>query len=135
MENGKIPDHNISASMSSFDNNWEMFGAHQARLKSSSGFRADPSVVEQTSFHYIKVELPKEMIITAIATQGLGEEWVAKYTLMASQKGEDFVWFRGDNDNITEKVKTKENLLSSLNNSQKCISFFFTHWILKKKTP
>lgn len=108
MENGKIPDHNIFASTSSFDNDWEMFGAHQARLRCSSGFRADPSVVEQTSFHYIKVEFPKEMIITAIATQGLGEEWVTEYTLVASQKGEDFVLFRGDNDNIAEKVKTKE---------------------------
>ena len=67
MENGDIPDANIE----SFDNkNSEMFGPQRARLRSSSAYRADPSAVKQSSFHFIKVKLPKEMIITGIVTQG-----------------------------------------------------------------
>ena len=105
MESGEIPDRNIVATTSSFSNNREMFGAHRARLRSSSGFRADPSALEQTPFHYISVKLPREMIVTGVATQGLRGEWVTTYTLMASQNGESLVPFRDTNDAIIEKVK------------------------------
>ena len=105
MENGNIPDRNIVATTSSFGNNQEMFGAQRARLRSSSGYRADPLVVKQTSFHFIRVTLPKEMIITGIATQGLGAEWVTKYQLMAWQNQKDFIRFRDIDATILEKVR------------------------------
>ena len=109
MESGEIPNGNIVATTSSFGNDWEMFGAHRARLRSSSGFRSDPSTLEQTPFHFITVKLPREMIVTGVATQGLGEEWVTKYTLMASQNGKPgFVRIRDVNDKLIEKVRNCE---------------------------
>ena len=105
MESGNIPDGNIVASTSSFGNDQEMFGAHRARLRSPSGYRADPSAVKKVSFHAITVKLPKAMIVTGIATQGLAGEWVTRYRLMASQNENDYVPFRDVNDTKIEKVK------------------------------
>ena len=110
MESGNIPDLNIITSTNSFDNDREMFGAHRARLRSSSGFRADPSALEQISSHFIEIELAEEIIVTGIATQGLGGEWVTEYTMMASQNGKDYVQFRELNHTMKEAVRQREHL-------------------------
>lgn len=103
MENGDIPDGNLVTATKSFDS--INFGAHRARLRCSSGFRADPSASQQTSSHFIEVTLDKEKIITKIATQGLGEEWVTEFTMMASVNSKNgFVRFRDFNDSSIEKV-------------------------------
>jgi len=104
MQSGEIPDRNIVATTRSFDNDREMFGAHQARLNSTSGYRADPFAVKQTLFHFIEVKLSQEMIITGIATKGLGKEWLTKYKLMSGQKGTGYTRFKDVNDSILEKV-------------------------------
>ena len=106
MEIGQIPDSNIVASTSIVGNDREIFGAHRARLRSSSGYRADPSAIKKGSFHAIRAKLPKEMIVTGIATQGLAGEWVTKYRLMAGQNDKDYVPFRDVNDTKIEKVKS-----------------------------
>ena len=103
MESGRIPNRNIIATTMSFGNNRERFGAHRARLRSLSGYRADPSARNQT---FIEVKLPKEMIVTGIATQGLGGEWVTKYRLIAGQNAKDYVPFRDVNDTVLLKVRT-----------------------------
>ena len=105
MESGNIPDHSIITATNSFDNNREMFGAHRARLRSPSGFRADPSDLKNISSNFIEVELVEEMIVTGIATQGLEGEWVTEYTMMASQNGKDFVQFHELNNIMEEEVR------------------------------
>ena len=112
MENGGIPDRNLVTGTKSFDS--IQFGAHRARLRSTSGFRADPSAVQQTSFHFIEVTLVKAKIITEIATQGLGDEWVAEFTMMASVNSKNgYVRFRDFNDSSIEKVRGTKLLLVS----------------------
>ena len=107
MESGQIPDSDIVASIRSFGKNTAMFGPHRARLRSSLAFRADPLAVEQWSFHFIKVKLPEEMILTGIATQGFGSEWVSKFKLMATTKnGDSYIHFRDVHSAISEKVRT-----------------------------
>ena len=62
-----------------------MFGAGRARLTSSSGYRADPKVlsqlIDEERSPFLLVHLPKEMVVSGIATQGLGQEWITKYTM------------------------------------------------------
>lgn len=113
MESGNIPDLNIITSTNSFGNDREMFGAHRARLRSSSGFRADPSALEQTSSHFIEVELAEEMIVTGIATQGLEGEWVTEYTMMASQNGKDYLQFRELTNTMKKEVRQREHLYTA----------------------
>ena len=118
MESGKIPDSNIVATTRSFGNNRKRFGPPQARLKSPSGYRADPSAVKKTSLHFIEVKLPKEMMVTGIATQGLGGEWVTKYKLMAGQTEKDYVRFRDVNDAIKVRMLTN-SAFSSMGQKRK----------------
>ena len=95
MENGNIPDDNLAATVSSYEgNNSQMFGVHRARLKSSSGYRTHPSALSQDPSPFVVVELPREMIVTGIATQGLGREWVRKYTMFTADNSGALVSFR-----------------------------------------
>ena len=95
MENGEIRNEQITVP-SAYDNDFSTFGAHRGRLNLTSwppGYRADPS----QGSGWMKVELGKEMVITAIATQGYGdsdsEEWILSYMLMYSNGG-DFLYFK-----------------------------------------
>ena len=87
MENGDIPDSKIIATVLSYEEDPTMFGAHRARLNSTSGYRADPNALiqarNQSLSPSILVILPKEMVVTGIATQGLGQEWITKYRMFA----------------------------------------------------
>ncbi|CAH3040428.1 unnamed protein product, partial [Porites lobata] len=100
MEDGGITNRSIVASTRSFGNNPERFGPQQARLRWSLGYRADPVEVKETSFHFLMVKLPQEMVITGIATQGLGKEWVTKYELLSRQHETSFVRFREVNGTV-----------------------------------
>lgn len=93
MENGQIPDSKIVATVRSYQNS-PMFGAHHARLNSLSGYRADPSALRKDPSPYISVQLWKEMIITGVATQGLGREWVTKYKMFFTSDDGTYVYFR-----------------------------------------
>lgn len=104
MEDGGVTNRSIVASTRSFGNNPETFGPQQARLRWSLGYRADPVEVKETSFHFLMVKLPQEMVITGIAKQGLGKEWVTKYELLSRQHETSFVRFREVNGTV--KVKT-----------------------------
>lgn len=86
MENGDIPDNDIIATLSSYENDSnDLFGAHRARLNSSSGYRADPTALnralKQSFSPSLLVNLQKKMVVTGIATQGLGREWITKYRM------------------------------------------------------
>ena len=87
MENRDIPDSNIIATVTGYEDDPTLFGAHQARLNSSSGYRADPKALSharnQSRSPFLLVILPKEMVVTGIATQGLGKEWITKYRMFA----------------------------------------------------
>lgn len=116
MENGDIPDSNLAATVNSYENNPTMFGAHRARLNSPSGYRADSSALSQNASPFILVQLPKEMIITGVATQGLGKEWVTKYRLLAADDGGAYVFFRDVNTPV--KVRSIVHALMRTNASQ-----------------
>lgn len=85
MVNGNIHDSNIIADVASYQEDPTLFGAGRARLNSSSGYRADPKVLSQAIDEertpFLLVHLPKEMVVSGIATQGLGQEWITKYTM------------------------------------------------------
>ena len=109
MESGQITDGNIFSSIGSFSNSTNTFGAHRARLRSSSAFRADPLAINENSSNFIGVELNQEMIVTGISTQGFKGEWVTKFKLMALIKNRDsYIYFRGAYDGMTEKVRTQQ---------------------------
>ena len=91
MENGKISDAEIETETNSFDAN---SGPEKARLRSPTGYRADPEALNRTLLNYILVKLPKEMIITGIATQGLGKEWVKKFELLADKNQSELISFK-----------------------------------------
>ena len=91
MENGKISDADIETETNSFDAN---SGPEKARLRSPTGYRADPEALNRTLLNYILVKLPKEMIITGIATQGLGKEWVKEFELLADKNQSELISFK-----------------------------------------
>ena len=78
---------------------------YQLLLKTDStvsafwGYRADPNQIGR----WIKIDLEKEMIITAIATQGYGdvaiEEWIKQYVFMYSN-GRDYSYFKDLNGEL-----------------------------------
>lgn len=88
MENGDIPDSSIFATVTGYEEDLTLFGAHRARLNSSSGYRTDPKALSharnQSRSPFLSVSLPKEMVVTGIATQGLGQEWITKYRMFAA---------------------------------------------------
>lgn len=103
MENGKISDAEIETKTNSFDAN---SGPEKARLRSPTGYRADPEALNRTLLNYILVKLPKEMIITGIATQGLGKEWVKKFELLADKNQSELISFKDVvNGTILRKVR------------------------------
>ena len=96
MASGEIRNEQITVS-SAYDNDFSTYGSHRARLNLTTwppGYRADPN---QASSGWIKVEFGKEMVITAIATQGYRDdgidEWVSQYMVMYS-KGGDYHYFK-----------------------------------------
>ena len=91
MENGEISDADIETETNSLDAN---SGPEKARLRSPTGYRADPEALNRTLLNYIKVKLPKETIITGIATQGLGKEWVKKFELLADKDQSELISFK-----------------------------------------
>lgn len=88
MENGDIPDGAIIATVSGYGDDPTLFGAHRARLNSTSGYRTDPKALSQARNQSFSptflVILPKEMVVTGIATQGLRREWITKYEMFAA---------------------------------------------------
>lgn len=92
---GEIRNEQITVP-SAYNNDFATFGSQRARLNLTSwppGYRADPN----QGSGWIKVELGKEMVITAIATQGFGddsvEEWIKQYMVMYSNGG-DYLYFK-----------------------------------------
>ena len=116
MENGHIPDSNIVATVNSYQNS-PMFGAHRARLNSLSGYRADPSALSKDRSAYIWVQLPKPMIIAAVATQGLEGEWVTKYEMFFTSDDATYVYFRDFDTFVKVNKKVRVN-----KKSKKCKS-------------
>lgn len=95
MASAKIRNEQITVP-SAYNNDFSTFGPHRARLNLTSwppGYRADPN----QGSGWIKVELGKKMVITAIATQGFGddsvEEWISQYMVMYSNGG-DYTYFK-----------------------------------------
>ena len=85
LQSGDITDQELLA-MSTFKKNFEQFGPQRGRLNLSSAYRADPqSINKDTRFSgAFIIELPKEKIVTGVATQGFGGEWVTKYRMIFS---------------------------------------------------
>ena len=83
MENHTINDSQIFGG-SAYNSDYSMYGAQNARLHSSWGYRSDPTV--KIKANMIGIDLRKEMVITAIATQGYGDpivaEWVDSFNVI-----------------------------------------------------
>ena len=106
MENNYIRDSQIFGGFA-YNGDYSRYGAQNARLHNSYGFRADPSV--KTHSNMIGIDLDEDMVITGIATQGYGDssvvEWVKSFNL-----------FYKDSVGQHRGVKTtKGKLLVSLN--------------------
>jgi len=94
ISDGRIKDFQLIA-LSAYDNDFKRFGPHRARLNMTSwppGYRADPS---QAATSWMRVEIQRIVVVTAIATQGYGdeEEWLTSYMLLYSQ-GSEYTFFR-----------------------------------------
>lgn len=94
ISDGRIDDSQLIAS-SVYDNDFMRFGPHRARLNTTTpGYRADPS---EAFSSWMRVEIERIVVVTAIATQGYGDEetpeWVTSYMLLYSQ-GLDYTFFR-----------------------------------------
>lgn len=96
ISDGRIKDFQLIAS-SAYDNEFKTFGPHRARLNMTSwppGYRADPS---QAATSWMRVEIQRIVVVTAIATQGYGDkktsEWLTSYMLLYSQ-GSEYTFFR-----------------------------------------
>lgn len=101
MASGEIQNVQITA-QSVYENDFSTFGAQRARLNLTSwppGYRADPNQKNG----WIKVELGKKKVITAIATQGYGDpavpEWMQQYMVMYSNGG-DYSYFKDLEGNL-----------------------------------
>lgn len=91
ISDGRIRDDQMSAS-SAYDNAFETFGAHRARLNLTTwpaGYRANIDALDD--FTWIKIKLDQDMVITGIATQGYGNasfsEWVSSYLIFFEKEG------------------------------------------------
>jgi len=96
ISDGRIDDSQLVAS-SVYDNDFKTFGPHRARLNTTSwppGYRADP---RQAASTWMRVDIKRIVVVTAIATQGYGDEeipeWLTYYMLLYSQ-GSDYPFFR-----------------------------------------
>ena len=76
----RIGDEYFGAS-STYGDEFVNYGPHKARLNGTGGYRAG---LDKST--WILVLLPKEMVVTAIATQGYGDpkvkEWVTQYMIL-----------------------------------------------------
>lgn len=102
ISDGTIKDNNLTAP-SAFDDDFKTYGPHRARLNLTSwppGYRANP---EQAATAWLKVEIGHVVVLTAIATQGYGNEptaeWLTSYMLLYRQ-GLDYTFFRKPNGDI-----------------------------------
>ena len=102
ISDGTITDNQLTAP-SAFDDDFKTYGSHRARLNLTSwppGYRANP---EQAATAWLKVEIRRVVVLTAIATQGYGDEiaaeWLTSYMLLYSQ-GSDYTFFRKINGDI-----------------------------------
>lgn len=96
ISDGRIKDFQLIAS-SAYANRFKTFGPHRARLNMTSwppGYRADPS---QAATSWMRIEIHRIVVVTAIATQGYGveetSEWLTSYMLLYSQ-GSEYTFFR-----------------------------------------
>ena len=87
MENGKIENTRIASS--SF---WKDLSPDKGRLNGTSCWSAG----EVDKHQWIQVDLCKERVVTAIATQGrkIAEEWVVSYSVSYSLDRENFKNFK-----------------------------------------
>ena len=103
ISDGRIKDSQLHAS-SAFDNDFNTFGPHRARLNISSWPQGYRSATDQLNSSWFKVDIGRIMVITGIATQGYGDvsvnEWLTAYILLYSQgEEEDYTSFREGNGN------------------------------------
>lgn len=86
MADPKKINNKLFGASSVYENDFVRYGPHNARLNGSGGFRAGAGILS-----WILIILPKEMVITAISTQGYNDsvisEWVTQYHI--SYKGRD----------------------------------------------
>ena len=93
MENGKFDNTRITSS--SF---WKDLSPEKGRLNGTSCWSAG----ENNKYQWIQVDLCKERVLTAIATQGRksAEEWVVSYSVSYSLDRDNF-----ENYKINEKIE------------------------------
>lgn len=122
ISDGTIKDNQLIAP-TAFDDDFKTFGPQRARLNMTGGFRANP---EHAASAWMKVEIGHIVVLTAIATQGYGDEpiaeWLTSYMLLYSQ-GTDYYFFKTTNGDIQVRSDTI-SIDSKLCRSCHSFSFF-----------
>lgn len=123
ISDGRIKDSQLTAS-SVYKERYKTFGPHRARLNATSwapGYRADPN---KTASAWMSVNIERIVVVTAIATQGYGDEktpeWLTSYMLQYSQ-GSDYTFFR-EADGVPQVRTSTFNLTID---SKICTSYTF----------
>lgn len=100
MQNGKIPDTQITAS--SF---CEDLPPEQGRLHNASCWKA----AENDQKPWLQVDLAAEKNVSAIASQGRknAKEWVTSYIVWYSEDGANFKPYQVDNINKVRNIRIK----------------------------
>lgn len=106
-----MKDESLKAS-TTFNRDFQTFGPQRARLSLQTwapGYRADPA---QAHRHWFRVDLARDIVITAIATQGYGEpavaEWVTSFMLLYKREHGLTDYFR----NTEHQIQVSEIVLN-----------------------
>ena len=79
MEHNRINDSQITGGFA-YNGDKENYGSQNARLHHPRGFRAQPKTFPPSA-NTIGINFVEEKVITAIATQGYGGEWVTSFNV------------------------------------------------------
>ena len=79
MEDNRIRNSQVTGGFA-YDGDNANFGSQNARLHHPRGFRADPKMFPPSA-NTIGIHFAEERVITAIATQGYGGEWVTSFNV------------------------------------------------------
>lgn len=79
MEDNRINNSQVTGGFA-YNGDEENFGSQNARLHHARGFRAEPKTFP-LSTNTIGIHFAEGKVITAIATQGYGGEWVTSFNV------------------------------------------------------
>lgn len=82
MEDNRIKNSQVTGGFA-YNGDKANFGSQNARLHHPRGFRAEPKTFPPSA-NTIGIHFAEEKVITAIATQGYGGEWVTSFNMFCT---------------------------------------------------